>query len=776
MEAKELQKGAMARSSTLRSDAFHLAVVAALFVAASLGLDILMDRMPRSMGFVVVGAILFWCFPLAAYSQRHRIRRLLTALERVGSAEPTISRGATLIDLFLISFVVLFVETMLIRYIGSQSRIFAFYKNIALIGAFLGLGLGCFLGKGGRREVLLFLAGLIPVALFFSLTAQALGAVVGASAAFASSERVFGYGLLNPTRSLAVIILSNVQIGLFCVAVFLAVAWLFSHLGRLLAVQFDGTPRLRAYTINILGSLAGLLAFVALSWLRTPPWIWFLIGLLPLLRWLGTGRALKIGAALTAAAVVMVAPSFHDTVWSSYQKLVGREIPHGYRIDISDTIYQYALDLRPEAVADMGGNPFPNYPAEFAGRANLDNVLVVGAGSGNDVAAALRSGAKHVDAVDIDPAIVAMGRLHHPEHPYDDPRVRVIIDDARNAFKTLPAQSYDAVVFGLLDSHTQLGGSSVRLDNYVFTQESFSAAARLVRPGGTIVVSEVTAIEWMHERFQTMLGKACGTEATEERFGAFSLYTCKPVAVDPNPTETGLAIGAPVDDWPFPYLPQRGVPLSYLLVIGMLVFASVTWLRRKGLGAVNVTPFNAHMFLLGAAFLLMEVYAINRLALLFGTTWVVSAVSIAAMLVEIVAANLLVSAVRLDLRPYAYAALGALLLAGWFVGPEVALGKGMATGLGYALFLLSPVFCAGIVFAGSFERSPSAGMALGANILGAVLGGWSEYATMATGIRFMALVALALYAASLIALLIGQHRRGVDRPFQHAMQPSKEQR
>jgi hypothetical protein len=193
-------------------------------------------------------------------------------------------------------------------------------------------------------------------------------------------------------------------------------------------------------------------------------------------------------------------------------------------------------------------------------------------------------------------------------------------------------------------------------------------------------------------------------------------------------------------------------------VISVLALASVFWLRRNGIAAVDLTPSNAHMFFLGAAFLLMEVYAINRLALLFGTTWVVSAVAIAAILVEILAANLVVGILRFNLRPYAYAALAVLLPAGWMIGPEIVLGQGLGAGLLYALFLLSPVFCAGIVFATSFARSATAGAALGANILGAVLGGWAEYFTMATGIRFMALLALALYGCSLLSLLAERRR------------------
>jgi spermidine synthase len=39
----------------------------------------------------------------------------------------------------------------------------------------------------------------------------------------------------------------------------------------------------------------------------------------------------------------------------------------------------------------------------------FDDVLILGAGTGTDVAAALRHGAKHVDAVEIDPVILRLG-------------------------------------------------------------------------------------------------------------------------------------------------------------------------------------------------------------------------------------------------------------------------------------------------------------------------------------------------------------------------------
>ena len=41
------------------------------------------------------------------------------------------------------------------------------------------------------------------------------------------------------------------------------------------------------------------------------------------------------------------------------------------------------------------------------------------------------SGAGHVDAVEIDPVINELGRLHHPNRPYSDPRVSIHLDDGR---------------------------------------------------------------------------------------------------------------------------------------------------------------------------------------------------------------------------------------------------------------------------------------------------------------------------------------------------------
>lgn len=697
---------------------------------------------------------------VAGFLLRSPLANLLAARDEAGEGQPAFLTNHPYATLFLVSLVILFIEVMFIRYTSSQIRIFAFYKNIPLIACFLGLGLGCFLRNGRARHVLWFLLWILPLTAFLSQGALLVDNTLSLWAALATSEFMLGDTLVGPDHvggldKLAV----QVSIGGFAVLALLAIASLFTLLGRLLGTAFDQVPRLPGYTMNILGSLAGILLFIALSYLQTPPSVWYLAGLLPLIAWVSGRRAVSAALLLVCASALVVLPSRGETVWSPYQKLVGHKMEDGgYFIQISDVFYQAALDLSPEGIARRGSNPTPQYSGIYEGLPAPERVLVVGAGTGNDVAAALRAGASRVDAVDIDPAIVSMGRRHHPERPYDDPRVRVIVNDARKAFGSLPENSYDAVVFGLLDSHTQLGMSSVRLDNYVFTLESFSAAGRLLRPGGHIMLTAAIAPQWFVERFIAMLGVVCDGPVDYRSYGGSAKsFVCQ--VEDPSrlagaaPDYQGSTV-LPTDDWPFLYLPAPGIPQAYVVVVAMLLIASVIYLRRGGLGLGSITPYRSHMFFLGAAFLLMEVYAINRLALLFGTTWLVSAVTIGVVLTLIVLANLTVAAVKANLQKPAYAALVVCLVLSFFVEPSVVLGAGTGPMLGYALFILSPIYFAGIVFAQSFRLSETAGPAIGANILGAVLGGWVEYATMMTGIKTMVLLALALYLASMIALAI----------------------
>ena len=50
-------------------------------------------------------------------------------------------------DIFIISFLALFLELLVIRLVGTEIRIFAYLSNYVLLAVFLGTGLGMILKK-----------------------------------------------------------------------------------------------------------------------------------------------------------------------------------------------------------------------------------------------------------------------------------------------------------------------------------------------------------------------------------------------------------------------------------------------------------------------------------------------------------------------------------------------------------------------------------------------------------------------------------------------------
>src|SRR5437016_14529694 len=88
------------------------------------------------------------------------------------------SRTERNVALFLISVLGLFLELLLIRWIGTEIRIFAYLQNTVLVVCFLGLGMGCLTCRRPVviREMLWPLAALL-VLLAVPLPRSALGRI-----------------------------------------------------------------------------------------------------------------------------------------------------------------------------------------------------------------------------------------------------------------------------------------------------------------------------------------------------------------------------------------------------------------------------------------------------------------------------------------------------------------------------------------------------------------------------------------------------------------------
>jgi hypothetical protein len=699
------------------------------------------------------------------------------------------------LDLALISFASLYFEMLIIRWLASDIRVFAYFKNLPLLAAFLGLGLGCARARGNlfSRFPLLCFAFATIVAFAGPLDLVHLYIPQQDNVKFFNDPRLADFEYAVPLLVMKFLL---VVFGLF----FLVVA-LFAALGERLGALFNRLPPTRAYSVNLLASLAGIWVFAALSWLGWPPAGWFALGFLVLLRFVGR-RPLLLGTLALTLAVVILAPG--ATRWSPYYRIdvgpISVANPNeqldsiGYVLGVNHDLFQFALDLSDEFVATHPGRGIDLWRRVYEAPYRLfapRRVLVVGAGMGNDVATALRHGAERVDAVEIDPIIVEEGRTLHPEHPYLSPGVRVIADDARS-FLARSTEQYDLIVFGVLDSHTLLSSmSSLRLDSYVYTLESLGEARAHLAPGGYVALSysesagadqywltarlfqmvtavfgeEPAAVDFVQDVDLVVTSKEGAEAANALRvFGRITLLLSGPdvharVAADPelaplvaDAARLQTAVPLPTDDWPFVFLRDREVPaIPYGGMLAMLMLLGGALVVR-GARARGRAP-DGPMFLLGAGFMLIEVKSISQLSLLFGSTWIVNAVIISAILILALLSNLFVGWKRpLRVGP-AYVLLGVALMVDYFV-PLGAMNSqeiGVKLVVGSLLPVL-PLMFAGVVFATLFARATDPGHAFGSNLLGALAGGLLEYFSMATGFKALGLLALALYGASWLVL------------------------
>ena len=670
--------------------------------------------------------------------------------------------------LFLLSGLALFVELALIRWLGCEVRIFAYFKNLILIACFLGFGAGFYRSRG-RIRLGTSLAVLLAIVAAVALPPRA-GWELGPQIATRALSNFYGSIFMGDLPSAPAVTIGIFLLGLFwTAALFLASSVVLFGYAQRIGADIDALGRdgrLRAYSWNVAGSLAGILAFALVSHLALPPLAWFLTGLLGTVPFL---HGLHPRAAALAGAVFLVValPPQAGTIWSPYHKLEVTQKPDGSRlVTVNGTGYMFMFPVGSESLP-WGRAGVDRWRLPYRLHGHAARVLIVGAGAGNDASAALQSGAERVVAVEIDPEIYRIGRTYHPDKPYQDPRVHVVIDDARHFVETT-REKFDLIVFSHLDSHTALSGfTNIRLDNYIYTVESFRNCRRLLDPGGAIFVSFWITQDWVATRFIENLKAATGQAPVayfvrDERGVVQAYYIATDV---PEIRALAAEIGRQgnwepdqssppppsTDDWPFLFAQGRFVPTPMLLLaipLLALCFVVVGLVLRPERATGGGWALDRHFFFLGAAFLLVEVHNVSKLALVFGTTWTVNAWVISGVLLAVLLANFVVSA-----RPswgrgvIPYGLLMVSLVAGAVLRPGVLTALPFGR-LWAALLYTLPLGFAGLVFAASFRDAPDAPRALGSNILGSILGGFLELVSFTVGLSGLLYVAAGLYALS----------------------------
>jgi len=704
-------------------------------------------------------------------------------------------------QLALVSIAGLFLELLMIRWISSEIRIFAYFKNFVLIACFLGFGLGCYMSRRRLNLMAMFIP-LLSLVMLVKLPWEGLRVLIDSLPTYlGSSSEVQIWGV--PNLPLGWNSLTDLAIAVaVIIPIFAFIAFVFIPLGQLVGWYLENAGKgIFGYTINVLGSLVGIMLYTLACFLYQPPATWFLAAGLILLVLFWQSPKLRWSTAVVftlCVAFAVIGPGKGWKVyWSPYQKLtISPVMQNGelisYKLETNGSWYQQILDLSPKFVdshPSMFKFPYPeiqwnayNLPYRFYPQP--PSVLVLGAGMGNDVAAALRNGAGRVVAVEIDPLILKLGRELHFEKPYQSPLVHVVVNDARSYLQNSSDQ-FDLIVFSLLDSHTTSSHySNIRIDNYVYTLEALRAAKKRLRPDGVFIIKFQVNTPWIAGRLYGLVQNVFGQ--TPVQLQADYLYsTGGRFFVVGSQKRLSQAIADPqfaaflrthsdfkmesatltTDDWPYFYQHEPGVPASIIVVALVLVLLSWVFLRRTGAGSGSM---RWTFFFLGAGFMLLEAQIVSKMALLFGTTWVVNSIVIGGLLLLIVGANTLV-----DWKPQiplglGYAGIFGSLLLAYFIPLEKYFFHSLALKMLTATAVLClPVFFAGIVFIQVFSAERFSGQALGSNLLGALVGGMLESLSFWTGIRSLLVLVALLYVISWIAL------RAPDSLSSPAIEPAR---
>ena len=451
-------------------------------------------------------------------------------------------------ELILISSVILFLELACIRWFPAHVLYLTFFTNVVLLASFLGMSVGC-LAASRKRNYLRWTPLLLVIALAVAhlLESSSNSFMRYVDVGNQTSPQQVYFGTEYHTQDLSRF---AIPVELICGFFFIMIALTFIGPGQELGRCLKRWPnRIQAYTLNIVGSIAGILLFGVCSWLELSPVVWFLLVAVAISYFFfvspdrlfsRTTRVPGLAAAVLLIAAVVLAGLTQARVgqnearqmWSPY-----------YRIDFTEKDLSLSVNLIHHQQMVSRNEKFPAYALPHllnrdSGGPPFSDVLIIGAGSGNDVSRALQWGARHVDAVEIDPAIYRLGRLHHPDRPYDDQRVEIHLDDGRNFLRATNRQ-YDLVIYALVDSLVLHSGySNIRLESFLFTDQTFADVRRHLKPNGVFVIYNYFRQGWVAARLQKGLETAFGAgnplvltlprrdliEADKSSFGDFTVF------------------------------------------------------------------------------------------------------------------------------------------------------------------------------------------------------------------------------------------------------------
>lgn len=682
------------------------------------------------------------------------------------------------INLALISFIILFLELLLVRLIGTEIRIFAYLSNLVLLAIFVGSGLGMFIKKDLSVTVSLLLLGITGIILISGIFTSITNLLSPLSESFIWFQS--GWNSIF-----------SIMFGLILTLVlFFIIMGIFIPLGRLLGTYFNQSERLILdYSVNIIFSILGIWAFNLLSVYSISPYLGLVPVFLLLLIFVKKKNLLYTSMIILLCVPLLLIQISRDkmTVWSPYQKLKlealpdNNILPSGYRLQVNNVGYMGLLDLSDshkeklkKVIEEQNsklieGFDYRNqYDLPYQLKNDIKRVLIIGAGGGNDTMGAVKAGVPVIDAVEIDPMIISLGKKYHPQKPYQADSVNMYVDDGRSFIKKAD-RKYDLVVMGLADSHTLNSSlTNLRLDNYLYTKESMAEIKNILQPDGLLYLSFDVRRPWIGSKLKDSITQSFGHEPVifsmqndppifgwggvffleDKTDGNIEKYLKKNNDLDDfvnvRKVDYGPANKTLTDNWPYLYLDSPRIPKIHLIISGLLLAVFLTFGKK----ITYQGKFDWQSFLLGTGFLLYEFQNISKTSLIYGNTWVTNVFTISAILIFILLANLISSVARLRLN-FLYLCLILAFLLQLFIPLDFFNHFSLQAKYFVVPFVLNiPLLFSSLIFINLFNKTKSRDTFFASNLIGSAVGGLLGFFSYLWGIQFLLYLSLFLYLIS----------------------------
>lgn len=702
------------------------------------------------------------------------------------------------IEIAIWSFTAVFFELICVRWLCCDIRPLVFEQSFPLVACLTGLASG--LANRNDRPFILF-----PSALFLFVLAVKVAEMFGLANQRSAAEGSFDWQILSPGNEGLLTFVVFQFLGLITLMLF--PFFVSFCTGCRLGILFEQVNSIKGYSLNAVASLLGCLAAYGIGFLApNPVWSIAFIAATSIYICIAKDFSLKkrVLALIPLALLPMLAiwqieypklgfppyltnycSSKTQTLWSSYQRIDLDKLLENPQLPESQT-REIGMVVRLNKVVDqvffdpnisIDDLP-PTLTKIFADRRRLDangflfgkaeNVLILGSGLGQEIPGAIKNGARSIDVVEIDPALMKISRQINTQVS-KNANVNFICDDARHFIETSKKQ-YDLVLMSnLYAQSSNILAPKLRLDTYCYTREAFKSALSRLSPNGKLVIAYPVVYPWIGERIFRTLEFAAGrtpqvfqqsyhmashvptlfvVPSKENEKSATPQYWSE-IGVHPKSNTPILT-----DNWPFLYVLQSTLDLPMRLSFVALLVMGFVGARHLVFDTSVKKTLNFVSFALGAGFTIIELQSIDLIARFFGNTWLSSSFVVAASILTVLLANVFVtkgSSFVLSNSKSIFLAIAIFLISNFiWSSADLARVFGSSAALVCGLLQFMPAFLGSSFFAAQIKENNNLSQALAASTFGCLLAAILQFVKLSFGIKTLSLIALAFYVAAFL--------------------------